>query len=74
MRHDIYRKTFVVAMALALISLIFLWSFNVLSEAFGGPLLQFKHAVAAVGLLLVIKWARRHHGRYHDCREGFCGH
>lgn len=74
MHHDIFRRTIKPAMALALISLIFLWSFNVLSEAFGGPPLQFKHSIAAIGLLLVTKWIGRGHAHNHDCREVGCGH
>ena len=61
-------------MALALVSIFGFWSFNALSELFGGPLAQFKHAVAAVGLLLTIKWACSDRGHSFDCGDKDCGH
>jgi hypothetical protein len=51
-----FRQIFIAAGALALLSVIIFWSFNELSELFGGPQAQFKHAIAAIGFLLVIKW------------------
>lgn len=51
-----FRKLFIASGALALISVIVFWSFNELSELFGGPQAQFKHAIAAIGILLVVKW------------------
>jgi hypothetical protein len=74
MHHYRFRKMFIAATALALAALVFLWSFNTLAELFGGPMAQFKHAIAAVGLLLVVKWTRRYHGHNHDCRGDVCGH
>jgi hypothetical protein len=72
--NDRFRKTFIAAAALALASLIVLWSFNTLAELFGGPMAQFKHAIAAVGLLLVVKWACKYHGYSHDCGGDVGGH
>ncbi len=51
-----FRKLFIASGALALFSVIVMWSFNKLSELFGGPQAQFTHAIAAIGILLVIKW------------------
>ena len=68
MHHDRFRKTFIAATFLVLASLVVQWSFNTLSELFNGPIAQFKHAIAAVGLCLVVKWTRKHHGHSHDCR------
>ncbi len=74
MHHDTLRKRIFAVMALVLISLIGLWSFNALSELFGVPPAQFKHAVAIVGLLLIINWTRKILGHNHDCRDKDCGH
>ena len=74
MNHDSFRKTFIAAAALALFSLLVLWSFNTLAELFGGPMAQFKHAIAVVGLLLVVKWTRKYHGCSQDCRGVVGGH
>ncbi len=74
MHHDSCRKMFIAAAVLAMVSLVVLWSFNMLSELFGGPMAQFKHAIAAVGLLLIVKWIRKHHGYSHDCKGDVCGH
>jgi hypothetical protein len=56
MHQYTFRKIFTATGALALFSVIVFWSFNELSELFGGPQAQFKHAIAAIGFLLVIKW------------------
>ena len=74
MHHDRFRKTFIGATLLTLASLVVLWSFNTLSELFNSPIAQFKHAIAAIGLLLVVKWTRKYHGHSHDCRGDVCGH
>ena len=57
MHHFTFRKLFIGAGALALSSLVVLWSYNALSEFLGGPEAQYKHAIAAIGLLFVIKWS-----------------
>jgi hypothetical protein len=49
------RQTFLVAVLFLLISIAALWSLNVLSALFGGPELQYKHAVAGLTLLAVLK-------------------
>ena len=67
MRHNTLRKRSFAVMTLALVSLIGLWSFNALSALFGVPPAQFKHAIATVGLLLIINWSRRNLGHNHDC-------
>jgi hypothetical protein len=74
MRHERLRQIFFYVTTLALVSLVVLWSFNALSDLFGGPPAQFKHAVAAVGLLLIMNWSRGNHGHNHDCRGVVCGH
>ena len=42
--------------AFALLSVVALWSFNALSELFGWPQAQYKHAIAFIALLLIGKW------------------
>jgi hypothetical protein len=61
-----FRTLFIASGALALISVIVFWSFNELSELFGGPQAQFKHAIAAIGILLVIKWVVTRFGGGHE--------
>lgn len=55
MQQFAFRQIFIATGALALLSVIVFWSFNELSDLFGGPQAQFKHAIAAIGFLLVIK-------------------
>ena len=61
-----FRNVVITSGALALISVVVLWSFNELSELFGGPQAQFKHAIAAIGVLLVIKWIATRSGDGHE--------
>jgi len=56
MHHHTFRQIFIAVGALALFSILVLWSFNTLSDLFGGPQAQYKHALAAIGLLLVANW------------------
>jgi hypothetical protein len=39
-----------------LVSIVGLWSWNTLAELFNGPHAQYKHVLAALGLLLTTKW------------------
>ena len=66
MSQSTFRKLFIASGALALFSVIVFWSFNELSELFGGPQAQFKHAIAAIGILLVIKWIVTRFGGGHE--------
>ena len=56
MYNSKFRKIIIAAGALTLLSVAALWSFNALSELFGGPQAQYQHAIAAITLLLVLKW------------------
>ncbi len=56
MYNSTFRKIIIAAAALALLSIATLWSFNALSELFGGPQAQYQHAIAAITLLLVLEW------------------
>jgi hypothetical protein len=47
-----------------LFSIIGLWSWNTLAELFNGPVAQYKHVVAAFGLLIVLKTALFHSHRH----------
>ncbi len=63
MYHSILRKIILATGAFTLFSVAALWSFNALSELFGGPQAQYQHAIAAITLLLVLKWGlTRHRG------------
>ena len=67
MHQYTFRRVFIAAGSLALFSIIVFWSFTTLSELFGGPDVQFKHAIAAIGFLLVIKWTlTRFPGGHYD--------
>ena len=56
-----YKKYAYVVGLFLLVSVIGLWSWNTLAELFGGPHAQYKHAVAALGLLIVTKWVLTSH-------------
>lgn len=45
--------------AIAVIAAIGLWSWNTLAELFGAPEAQFKHALAALALLSLLRLATR---------------
>lgn len=61
-----FRKLFITSGVLTLFSVIVFWSFNELSELFGGPQAQYKHAIAAIGIMLAIKWTATRFGRGHE--------
>jgi hypothetical protein len=52
-----YKKYAYVMGLFLLVSIVGLWSWNTLAELFNGPHAQYKHTLAALGLMLTIKWA-----------------
>jgi hypothetical protein len=70
MHQYTFRKLLIASGTLVLFPVIVFWSFNELSELFGGPQAQFKHAIAAIGFLLVIKWVVTRFGGGHE-RSGY---
>jgi membrane protein implicated in regulation of membrane protease activity len=63
MYKSTFSKIIIAAGAFTLLSVAALWSFNALSELFGGPQAQYQHVIAAIVLLLVLKWGlTRHRG------------
>ena len=56
MHNSRFRKSFIAAGVFVLFSVAAYWSFNELSALFGGPQAQYKHAIAAIVMLLVLKW------------------
>ena len=52
-----HRKPFFAALAFILLSVAALWSLNVVSALFGGPELQYKHAIAIFALLAISRLA-----------------
>ena len=56
MRNSKYRHLIIAAGGFLLLAAGVLWSFNTLAELFGGPHAQFKHAVAGIALLVILKW------------------
>ncbi len=64
MYNSTFRKIIIAAGAFTLFSVAALWSFNVLSELFGGPQARYQHVIAAIALLLILKWGLTlHSGR-----------
>jgi uncharacterized membrane protein YgdD (TMEM256/DUF423 family) len=63
MYNSIFTKIIIAAGAFAILSVAALWSFNALSELFGGPQAQYQHAIAAIALLLVLRWSLTTHRR-----------
>lgn len=57
MHSSKFRPIFIAIIAFALLSVVALWSFNTLSELFSWPQAQYKHAIAAIALLFIAKWA-----------------
>jgi len=57
MRTSNFRHIFIAAITLFLLSVAALWSVNTVMELFGGPALQFKHAIAVVALLVILRWS-----------------
>ena len=62
MYHSIFGRIILAAGAFTLFSVAALWSFNALSELFGGPQAQYQHAIAATVFLLVLKSGLTRHG------------
>lgn len=66
-----FRHIFVSTTTLIVFSIVALWSFNTVSELIGGPVAEYKHALAAFGLLftlrmgLTLRHRRRRHGHAH---------
>lgn len=67
-----YRNTFrritLVTAAAVLASVAVLWSWNTLAPLFGGPAFEFRHAVAFLIALVVLRTALRRGvgGRHHE--------
>ena len=59
MYNSKFRKIFIAVGTFALLSAAALWSFNTLSELIGGPQAQYRHVIAAIAVLLVLKWGLR---------------
>lgn len=52
-----------------LLSILALWSWNTLAGLFEWPVAQYKHVLAALGLLLVIRFGvfqQKHHTQLHN--------
>lgn len=58
--HNALRKAALLTVATALASAAVLWSWNTLAPLFGGPTLQFRHAVAFLIVLVVLRVALGH--------------
>ena len=58
--HPINARHLLVALAtITIVAVIGLWSWNTLAELFGAPQAQFRHALAALALLLLLRLATR---------------
>ena len=68
MSHSDIRHLLLAGIALAAIAVVGLWSWNTLAPLFGAPEAQLRHAVAALALLAVLRFAvprRRTAVRHH---------
>ena len=61
MRNSKFRPIFIALGAFALLSVVALWSYNAMSELFSWPQAQYKHAIAVIALLLIVKWGLTSH-------------
>ncbi len=57
MQHNTFKRISVAVATITIISVFALWSINTLSDLYGGPQAQFKHAFAFIGILLLAKWS-----------------
>lgn len=57
MRHTILRHVLVAAGALFAVSIIGLWSWNTLAALFDAPAAEFRHALAFLALLIIVRSA-----------------
>ena len=64
------RHLLAAVLAVALIAMVGLWSWNTLAELFGAPEAQFRHAVAALALIATLRLAtRRRHPHFRRRRH-----
>jgi len=64
MRHLNIRHTLIAVGVFLTVTVTGLWSWNTLAELFGGPQAQYKHALAATVLLIILRLVtlRTHRG------------
>jgi hypothetical protein len=55
MRKYRFRHILIATGTLIVFSVFALWSFNTVSNLLGGPVAEYKHALAAIGLLIMLK-------------------
>ena len=55
--------------SIVVVAILALWSFNTVSELFGGPVAQLKHVLAAAGLLLGLRILLAPRSRHGQCRH-----
>jgi hypothetical protein len=76
-QHWLYLSAFIAIFLL--LSALGLWSFNVLSALIDGPEAQYRHALAAFGLLLILRFymggSRHRRGAriFRDCEHNCAG-
>lgn len=51
-----FRRFFLTSAGFILLAAAFLWAFNAVAALVGGPQAQFKDAIAAITLLLILRW------------------
>jgi len=56
--HKVRYKRYFYGVALfILVSIFLLWSWNTLAELFSGPRAQYKHVLAALMILITLRWS-----------------
>jgi hypothetical protein len=51
-----WKKATSLTLGFILVAVLGLWAWNTLSELYGGPVAQYKHVVAALILLFLVRW------------------
>jgi hypothetical protein len=70
MRNSAHKQYLIAAGLFLLASVAALWSWNTLSELFSLPQAQYRHALAALVLLLVIRWSLLRGRKSRRCLTG----
>ncbi len=69
MRHTHYTPYLHIPLVLLLGTVAGLWAWNVLTELFNGPHAHYRHALAAMVLLVIVKSVFTRHGHHSNGRS-----
>jgi hypothetical protein len=69
MNHEKVKYYFYGVMLVLLASVMGLWAWNTLAELFSGPQAQYKHVLALLVVLAMVKWGLFHDRTKHKCNR-----